>query len=570
MGAGRRLFRRALRERLDGWGVARRARLHHQAAEWFSKAGRLTEAADHALETGDQDVAAEAINRGARAFVANGQISDAASWLGQFNIEQLDRHPLIRLYFVTALTLAGRFDEAEAENERVAAASGEDAPLSADEVEQIGDQTLFHRELIGTWRRNASEATTERFIGQMAGKRTWLFGESVWLHGLQLLQQGDLAEARRKLIQSEEPLARTGSSYALAVGQTALARLDFLAGEPTRAESRCRTLIDEITCGAGLDVPASVMPRLMLARLAYERNALGEAADLLLLARERAPELSSPEWNTRALLLESALAVARGHHVPVLAARARAAAAACLVRAGRLADALRLVEEHALLPQTADVRPSEGVQARWIRMAAGVRVHVLAGRAERVAGTIAPLVATADRLGHVPMAVEGRITAALALLALGERARAVRTLREDLLAAQAAGLPRLVIDLLDPSLAALVGEFEQLEQIGGDDRSILSRDFLRSVAGGDASRWRRPTGGSQQHRDLFRQRSLTDKEIEVLDLVEAGLSNQQIGDELFISVGTVKWHVRNILNKLGARNRTAAIRLARSIVPTDA
>jgi DNA-binding CsgD family transcriptional regulator/tetratricopeptide (TPR) repeat protein len=51
---------------------------------------------------------------------------------------------------------------------------------------------------------------------------------------------------------------------------------------------------------------------------------------------------------------------------------------------------------------------------------------------------------------------------------------------------------------------------------------------------------------------------LTQREVDVLRLVAAGKSNQQIADELFISVHTVIYHVRNIFSKTGASNRTEA------------
>jgi len=52
---------------------------------------------------------------------------------------------------------------------------------------------------------------------------------------------------------------------------------------------------------------------------------------------------------------------------------------------------------------------------------------------------------------------------------------------------------------------------------------------------------------------------LSERELEVLRLMAAGLSNQEIADKLIIGVGTVKSHVHSILGKLDARDRTQAV-----------
>jgi LuxR family maltose regulon positive regulatory protein len=58
---------------------------------------------------------------------------------------------------------------------------------------------------------------------------------------------------------------------------------------------------------------------------------------------------------------------------------------------------------------------------------------------------------------------------------------------------------------------------------------------------------------------------LSDSELAVLRLLPTELSNREIGDELFVSVNTVKTHVRNIYAKLRAGSREQAVGRAREI-----
>lgn len=68
-----------------------------------------------------------------------------------------------------------------------------------------------------------------------------------------------------------------------------------------------------------------------------------------------------------------------------------------------------------------------------------------------------------------------------------------------------------------------------------------------------------------EYSQLIEAYPLTERELEVLQLIVEGCSNAEIAEKLFITVGTVKTHVRNILNKLCADDRTqAAVRALRS------
>src|SRR5437879_6869595 len=59
---------------------------------------------------------------------------------------------------------------------------------------------------------------------------------------------------------------------------------------------------------------------------------------------------------------------------------------------------------------------------------------------------------------------------------------------------------------------------------------------------------------------------LNEREQEILKRLSAGLSDQQIADELFLSLNTIKWYNRQIYSKLGVKSRTQAIARAEDLV----
>ena len=70
----------------------------------------------------------------------------------------------------------------------------------------------------------------------------------------------------------------------------------------------------------------------------------------------------------------------------------------------------------------------------------------------------------------------------------------------------------------------------------------------------------RPFAVNQQR---LRELSITPRELEILELIAAGLSNREIGDKLFVSENTVKTHSSRLFDKLSAKRRTQAVQIAK-------
>jgi LuxR family maltose regulon positive regulatory protein len=139
---------------------------------------------------------------------------------------------------------------------------------------------------------------------------------------------------------------------------------------------------------------------------------------------------------------------------------------------------------------------------------------------------------------------------ALALSASGERPRAAASLEEALALAEPENVRRPFIDAGRPVRELLADHLRR----SGSHRwfaSELVRDFDGNGSGG---------GAPAELLD-----PLSGRELEVLRYLPTMMSNGDIAGELFVSVNTVKTHVKSIYRKLDATRRQDAVRRARQL-----
>jgi LuxR family maltose regulon positive regulatory protein len=112
--------------------------------------------------------------------------------------------------------------------------------------------------------------------------------------------------------------------------------------------------------------------------------------------------------------------------------------------------------------------------------------------------------------------------------------------------------------VIEPSATAIEPSATAIEPSGAS-RSAEDQEPLAD--GGDE----KPLAGSEQPSAHDLVEPLSPRESSVLSLMSRGQSNKQIASELSLSVNTIRWHVSNILSKLGASNRTEAVTRAREL-----
>jgi LuxR family maltose regulon positive regulatory protein len=161
----------------------------------------------------------------------------------------------------------------------------------------------------------------------------------------------------------------------------------------------------------------------------------------------------------------------------------------------------------------------------------------------------------AENNGWGSKVIETLLLKALYFQACGDMDQAITTLEKALALAEPEGFIRIFVDE-GPPMAHLL--YEAL------NRGIAPEYVQRLLAAFPAAEPKETASTKTQVDQSELIEPLSEREIEVLQLIAEGLTNQEICSRLYVALNTVKTHTRNIYAKLGAHTRTQAVARGRA------
>ena len=570
-------------------------RLHHLVGEFFRERYRRTEPAQ----------ARECLQRGGRWLHANGYVEEAVNcmirapdweqatrwvaesveelvfrrgyhqtilrWMNALPEADIDRHPVIRTQYAFALAFYPRHREFEAQIHRLQqlVQSQEAHPNSMiSEVccavelltamsAGLRDEGKRGGELAAAWLARWPDESLRR-KGVMGNVLAFGYNAAGQIsRGLEVI-----AETRRWLEQSEGYYALAWTGYL--EGVLRLKRGDYL-------EAR-------LDCSSGLELVErellghpgqKCMLHALLGGIAYELDEIASAVEHVERAMGGISECSHADAVIVAFLTQARLQRLRGDDSSALAIlkegqdlgqRRRLPRVTFSLAAEECADLARLgrYEEARVVAARFDFTelPAPGVTSglasdKALRAASR---YLLRQSPKQVVEALNEAIESSQRRGLAHRTVELLLVRALAHKQGGEVASALTDLHHALTLAAPRQYVRVFLDE-GPELASLVDALD-LERLGSSPAVPLARRLLQ--ARGTSGNQERSTGSG-----LGEQ--LTRREVSILKRLESGLSNKEIAEAIFVSEGTLKWHLHNVYNKLNVKNRSGAMARARTL-----
>ncbi|MGB7962395.1 MAG: LuxR C-terminal-related transcriptional regulator [Propionicimonas sp.] len=571
------LFADVLRARLLAEQPEQVPVLHGRASQWFESVGLTDDAIRHALAAEDYDRASHLIEQAVPVARRNRRDTMLIRWLQALPDDAIRRSPVLSVVSGWMLLASGdlaavesRLDDAESLLARVA--PGSPQPWAdTEELRTLPATIAVYRASLAQARGDAAgTAEHARHALDLAGPGDHLArGAASGFLGLAAWSDGDVSLALGTFSQAVASLHAAGNLVDELSGTALLADMWMVAGRPSKAREISQRALSVAEALGPAAARATADLHVELAELEVEAGDLEAAQRHLEAAASLAELVSTSESRYRWFVTAGRLASVRGDHE-------------------RAVTLLSQAEERYVPGFYPNVRPLAAIKARlWV--AHGDLVRASDWAAERgVAATDevrylgefdhltlvrlilaqhssqpAALDEAVELLGRLRVAAEssGRagslleigMLRALALLAQGQRAQAVEILARAIAQApEPDGYVRLFLDEGEP-IRGLLREAERQGLAVGHPGRLLAHEAATDGA----------LPAAHQPPSQALADALTERELQVLRLLDSELSGPEIARALFVSPNTLRTHTKHIFTKLDVTTRRAAVVRAR-------
>jgi ATP/maltotriose-dependent transcriptional regulator MalT len=524
------------------------AQCHRRASVWFEEQSLELEAFQHAAAAQDVDRATRLIEGNGMPLYFRGAVAPVLDWLNSLPSAVLNARPVLWTAYASVLLATGRVSAAE---ERL---------LAAEQALQGADLDDTTRDLIGRIAANRAMAAvsqnqvetiiaqSQRALENLHPNNLAFRTSTAWKLGFAYQLKGNRAEARQAYIDVISVAQASGNLTFEVMATIGLGNMQEVDNQLHPAAETYRRVLKRLVESP---LPVVCEAHLGLARICYEWNDVGTAEQEAQQSLQLAGQL---EHSDRLVASEVVLARLR------LAQGDTAGAAALLDHAGQSARQQNFVDR---IPEIVDAHVltllREGQLAAAAELAekgglpiSQARVYLAAGNPSAAQAALAPWRQQVEAKGWEDARLKVLVLQALALQAQGAKDKAVHALFDALALAEPGGFIRTFVDeghAMALLISAAVTPGRKSEYI----RKLLVA--LEAKEQGSEGTSQRSAASSAQ--PLVE--ALSRREIEVLQLMARGYSNQEIAGRLCLALDTVKWHNRHIFGKLQVQRRTEAI-----------
>ncbi|MEG1626434.1 LuxR C-terminal-related transcriptional regulator [Pseudomonas sp.] len=568
------LFASYLKDALNRQFPGRAVTLHHAAAQWYFEAERPIPGIEHLLQAGATAEAASRLAIYAGQLMAEARSRLLLSWLDRIPATYLELHPNLNIAYAWALALHRRYRDALKIVEQLEARADEDTR----KLFKLEARTIRCMVLAITDQVDACYVAGLEHIDQIPLDEVFQYGVVTNSLAFSMLVTGRHEEARRLFSRAFKRSSPDRVTYLTTVTDCIEGVLDLTQGRLGNALARLqaaaqRQWVDNRSSAFGGKTSLNITLSLAL----YESDALEEAEHNLAEALPHAKDGSPPDSLISSHVLLARIAYLKGERDTWLRYLAE------LEQIGRQSGSDRVVcsswlerARVATLENRLDVAAqalrSANLISSWERPGlifhgsdvdlpsiARLRLQIAQGGCVDAAAQLQDAIVQANHRQQYRRKLKLRLLLAMALDGAGQPEEGFAHLTKALRFASHEGFLRTFLDE-GSRLAELLQRWAVSYQARASSLGIETR-FLTTLlqrAGnlGDSS--------SASPGDSDTRESLTTREIQVIQLLAAGLRNRAIAQKMFLSEFTVKSHLRNINAKLGAQGRTEAVAIARA------